>query len=667
MDRGPSAKRRLVVLVIAFAGTALAGCSGNTNPGATKVSDTGATLRAEVRCDSNELCDGHFRWRTHPSGGWVNGPGIGPVKGPVTVNPWTWTTPAVTFATGTTYDYQWCGRGSSSAGYVCVGPTNQQPVSSAGETGDPNTSSTFTTLPSGIRTVSAQQFHDSIGVNVKETYWDTIYGDWSRTLRDVQNIGFSRLRVGIFNSSNAGWNALHWGNLRQAVAAGLKLNVGTSPDCSYRHTPSDAHLSDCFDALRDHVGLTGVESFEWPNEYDISGDPNWASNLASWGHEIFARAKALGPYRVYGPSIVQPANVSVLGDQSSFLDYGNFHDYRGGTSPTPQSVFLEGVRMQPIAGGKPNIATEFGFHNLLSPTAPVSQPGIDEQGAAVYVLRQYLEHLADRIDRSFVHQLYDLGTSGTSSEDRFGLIRADGTYKPAATALKNLLGMVGSGSPSTLTPLSWGTEASDQTADLRYLDIQESDGSHDLVLWRTASVWERDAKRDLTVAPVTIHVNGNFASWQHGDPILGATLVSGSGPIGVGVGANPVVLHIVPSGAGGSTSPRGGASVGGGSSAAPRGDGSAPASRGGGNLGSGPPKVRAACAGLRASTLKRCRARESYHRVLTGCVRLKHGKRTACRTGARTAYHRKLALIVCEAVRNKHKRAGCVRKARKTR
>ncbi len=499
-----------------------------------------------MSCDAGETCDGYFRWRPDAGGSWVNGADLGPMTGPSTLNPLIWTTPAGSLAPNTTYDYQWCGRGSPTGGYACVGPTDQPPPPGQIAAGDPNLSSTFTTLPAPVTTVSAQQFHDSLGVNVKETYWTTIYGNWSQTLADVFNIGFTHLRVAIYDSSNGGWNARHWGDLRAAAALGLKLDVGINPDCSYEGTLSDPHFSDCFDALRDQVGLAGVESIEWPNEYDISGDPNWATNLAAWGAQIYFLAKSLGPYPVYGPSIVNPSSIGVLGDQSTNLDYGNFHDYRGATSPSPLGVAYERTRMEPVAGAKPDISTEFGYHNQLSPTDAGAQPGIDESGAAIYILRQYLEHLSDGLTRSYVNQLYDLNTGSPDSNDNFGLIRSDGSYKPAAFALKNLISMLGTGAPATLTPLSWGVEPSDQTADVRYLDIEAADGSHDLVLWRTASVWDRVAKQDLTVTPVTVHVDGSFSSWQQGDPIQSSTVANGSGPIVLSLGADPIVLHIVP-------------------------------------------------------------------------------------------------------------------------
>jgi hypothetical protein len=497
-------------------------------------------------------------------------------------------------------------------------------------------------LPTPITTVSGQQFHDSLGVNVKETYWNTIYGNWRRTLADVVGIGFTRLRVGIFDSSNAGWNARHWGDLKTAVASGLKLNVDVGPDCSYRGTPADPHFTDCFNALRHGVGLGGVESIEWPNEYDISGDANWAANLAGWGHQIYLLTKTLGPIPVYGPSIVNPGSVPVLGDQSAFLDAGNFHDYRAATSATPQSVAAERSRMQPVSGSKRDVATEFGYHNQLSPTDPGAQPGIDERGAAIYVIRQYVEHLADGLSRSYVNQLYDLNSRSTNSNDRFGLIRSDGSYKPAALALKNFISMIGRGAPAKLTPLYWGIRPGDASGDVRYLDIEPADGGHDLVLWRTASVWDRAAKVDLAVNPVPIHIQGISGTWKVGDPMHGASLLPGSGAPVIPLGADPIVLQIPPPTppAGSATPQSSGGQSSGPPTAAPNGQGIQPDRL----LGTRHVSWRT-CARLHGAPRARCRALSRYRKDLRRCAHLRRGRRKACRRNASHRYKVRLRQI----------------------
>ncbi len=134
------------------------------------------------------------------------------------------------------------------------------------------------------------------------------------------------------------------------------------------------------------------------------------------------------------------------------------------------------------------------------------------------------------------------------------------TAKPSGVALHNLTTLIGSGSPASQSPLRWGVEAQDNTSDLRDLDVQLADGTHDLILWRTcmpnqnestcpSSVWNPATQRDLTVKPITVHLD--FAhvgfGWQQADPINSASFsgLSGSNPAVVQVGADPIVIHVV--------------------------------------------------------------------------------------------------------------------------
>jgi hypothetical protein len=80
---------------------------------------------------------------------------------------------------------------------------------------------------------------------------------------------------------------------------------------------------------------------------------------------------------------------------------------------------------------------------------------------------------------------------------------------------------------------------------------------------------------------------------------------------------------------------------------------------------------RSACAGKRGTALARCRALETYKLALAKCNRMKgKGKKaakrkTACRRKASKAYKRALALIKCDAIKQKSKRPACRRRAHK--
>lgn len=394
------------------------------------------------------------------------------------------------------------------------------------------------------RLVSAEAFRDSVGVVTHPTYFNTPYGAWGRVLERLRELGVRHIRAPIVVSANSGWNRRLDDALRAAAAEGLGLNLVVGRDCAY-----DGRLEQCLAAAREELPHGSVSALEWPNEHDLSGRADWASDLASWGRELHAQAKAdpvLSPATVVGPSFGRSWGAPTLGDQSAFLDAGNIHPYTGARSPDPLHLAAEQARIALVSGGKPVIATEAGFHT--SPGfANTDQPAADEPTAAVYTLRTVLEHLASGIDRTFLYELVDVRDDPLDSQANYGLLRHDFSPKPAFTALRHLLGMLGSRRPATLTPPPWRTDGDPD--DLRSLAVQHDADTYTLILWRTAAVWDRDAKTSLAVAaePLALTVPAG-ATVATGDPLQGPALtpraVDGAGRLAVSVGAAPVVLRL---------------------------------------------------------------------------------------------------------------------------
>lgn len=399
-------------------------------------------------------------------------------------------------------------------------------------------------------TTSAADFHDSVGVVVHVSYFDTPYDHWSRVIASLRELGVGRIRDGLFVSSNPGWNTAVYDRLNAAALNGLRLNLVVPIGCSYEGT-----IAPCLDALKTRLAVNAVDSVEWPNEYDASGDPRWAADLAAWGRELFFRVEVdpvLRSIGVIGPSIVHPSSRAELGDQSDALDFGNAHPFTGATSPSPQRIFEEYLLASGVAPGKPLVATEAGFHTATGATND-DQPAADEPTAAVYTLRTVLEHYADHVRPTYLYELLDERDDPTDSQANYGLLHTDFSPKPAFTALENLLGMVGRSGPGVVAPLAYGIAG--DTSDLRQVVLQRADGSHLLILWRTASVWDRDAQRRLTVADsrLTIWVPG-VSSFAAGDPVDSPSMVPGqlrAGLIDSLVGADPLVLLIRRTGSGG--------------------------------------------------------------------------------------------------------------------
>jgi hypothetical protein len=135
---------------------------------------------------------------------------------------------------------------------------------------------------------------------------------------------------------------------------------------------------------------------------------------------------------------------------------------------------------------------------------------LPEAVQAAYVLRTVLRHFAAGFARTYLYQLMDAGTDEFVG---YGLLRADGSPKPAFAALGTLLaaldgppghGDAGRGEISV--------HAADGEEVARLL-LRRADGGRVLVLWQEAALTDPDAgDARITVAPrrVTLRVNGDL-------------------------------------------------------------------------------------------------------------------------------------------------------------
>ncbi|HEX7300580.1 MAG TPA: hypothetical protein VF257_16400 [Solirubrobacteraceae bacterium] len=331
---------------------------------------------------------------------------------------------------------------------------------------------------------SAERFLDSVGVNVHVTYLDTSYAridDWLARLREL---GVHHVRDGLVLGSTASTQ-----RLRALAAAGMRLTLitalGDDPNKQISYAASTFGRS--------------VEAVEAPNEVDAMGPSDWAERLRSFLPRLRAAVDADGPpsRTIIGPSFVHAESWKQVGALAGTWNVANLHPYPGGQEPSAnlgQQVALarEQRRDQPIE------VTETGYHNALR--GNTGQPPVSEAAAGAYMPRLALAYFASGIERTFIYELADekpdpgLG----QPEQHFGLLRADLTPKPAFLALRNLLQTVrtsdGAGEPRDVRVSA--------APDVRTLLLQRRDGSSVLALWRSASVWDVDARAPSVATPV---------------------------------------------------------------------------------------------------------------------------------------------------------------------
>lgn len=294
-------------------------------------------------------------------------------------------------------------------------------------------------------TTTAFDLIDSVGVNVHLYYSDTAYADTGRVASLLQQLGVRHVRDGLAPDRPDDVAAV-----RQLGAAGISstLILGGDPGPS-GPTVDQGQLAE----LKQVAPY--ADAVEPTNEYDCSGDPQWAANLHAYTQSLVGVLQADDATRQLGvlaPAMCMPQDVATYGSVAGTASVANAHDYAAGQAP---ELALEG-RLPAWSASQgsslPLAVTELGYHNALA--APAGNPGVSEATAADYTVRALLDSARLGAVRTYLYELLDEkpDPNGADPEQHFGLVRNDGTVKPAFTAVRNLLGDLALGAPGSVGP-----------------------------------------------------------------------------------------------------------------------------------------------------------------------------------------------------------------------
>jgi hypothetical protein len=380
--------------------------------------------------------------------------------------------------------------------------------------------STPTTEPSGDDTVaatssaaaitsvtaqSADAMVNSIGINTKLSYTQSVYssGFYSIIKPKLVALGVRHLRDEGHTETSDGWMALIYGRMKELATYGIKFNLIMRPAAG---APDFKQIYQWDRFLQ--YALPVMEDLEGLNEWDLKGrNAAWATQVRDYQKALYTKAKADTRTKnlpVFAPTMGNPNNATYVGDLSAYLNYGNSHPYPGGTQPMTQISYHE-QRVKVISGTRPWVVTETGYHNALLWTG--GHPPVSESASARYLSRLWLEYFRLGIRRSYVTELIDLGAaSSTNREYSFGLLRNNGSQKPAFVALQNLIAIHKDPGPAfTPGPLSYGLSGS--LTNVQQLLLQKRTGVFYLNLWLAANSWDLVNKRDLFPAAQSVTVS----------------------------------------------------------------------------------------------------------------------------------------------------------------
>jgi hypothetical protein len=360
--------------------------------------------------------------------------------------------------------------------------------------------------PAMTRSLASDSVVDQIGVDIHLSFFNTPYNKFDSIVRPgLAELGVRHIRDGALTAGNSGALNTYYKRLSALAADGIKSSLVAFDATTPAYVTDLAKLDDVFNAAG-----RAVEFFEGTNEPNLKKNPDWAKigrerqkdlYQATHGNPDLSGVAVIGP-SPWGPSAQQ------LGDVSANVDFGNWHIYSGGQYPeaTGKASLADYLgQARGLYSGKPVVATEAGYHSAMDVPAGKHRP-TPEKIIARYLPRLVLWNLKHGVVRTYLYELIDSFDKGDADpESNFGLIRHDGSRKPAFYAIKNLIGIFSDPGPVPHPQtLDWSLASKDDA--IQTMLFQRSDGSFLLALWLGVPAWDPDQRAEVASKSVATEI-----------------------------------------------------------------------------------------------------------------------------------------------------------------
>jgi len=361
-------------------------------------------------------------------------------------------------------------------------------------------------------------FTDSVGVNVHISS-EPYASNFTRVHEQIAASGIRHLRDELRPGNDIDrWRLLN-------TTSGILFNILVSPA-----TNSVSDMMNYLTAL----GPERISAIEGQNEGNSDwfmslplAVPGWSGVVVAYQRDIHRALRSRYTAQqlpLLSPSVInwKPADVALIRAAADVSDAVAIHSYvqRAQEPETSDdyaavSWYLQNMRdaFKPSA---PTMATETGYCNMVRPGGS----GVSETAAAIYLPRLLLNNYRQGILRTFLYEFMDGGKDPNEWEQNWGLVRNDGTPKPAYHAIRRLLSGLKSARPSERS--AKGLRVSPKTAspEIRHISFQDDTGRLVLAIWRAARCWDADKAADIPVdaQPIDITLEGDAVSASFNTP-----------------------------------------------------------------------------------------------------------------------------------------------------
>ena len=339
----------------------------------------------------------------------------------------------------------------------------------------------------GVQATAADKFVNSLSVGTKMGYNRGIYYTaWSSIIRPrLLELGIRHIRERMY------YNSTVVARTKDLAANGITLTGGCWPENGVM-----TNASHCI-TLANAYGTGTIDAFDGWNEVDNTGS-GWATKWVTWQTAFYRAIKGNSTWAsrpVLGNSLASPNSADAVGNRASIVDLGNQHSYPGGDKVPSGSIGSWTSQWNKIDGGKPDYVTETGYHTCPSCT---DGKGISLKAQGKYVGRLWFEYWNRGIGRTSWYDLIDQGVSTTTREMNWGLLKHDGTPKPAFITTKSIISLLRDPGAS-FSPGKLDYTLTNSTTAVHSTLLQKRDGRFYLALWQELLSWNHKTKSDISV------------------------------------------------------------------------------------------------------------------------------------------------------------------------